>query len=73
MVKRQMKIEQRRAEKKEDDRVCRCEKLPFIDKIREHAEIRDDELGRKVLHHLATIIDLRAAEARYHNRCRLNF
>ena len=53
--------------------MCRCETLPFIDKIRKHAEIRGDEIGRKVLCHLATTIDLPAAEARYHNRCRLNF
>ena len=58
---------------KDIDRVCRCETLPFIDKIRKHAEIRGDEIGGKVLCHLATTIDLPAAEARYHNRCCLNF
>jgi len=58
---------------KDVDRVCRCETLPFIQKIKTHAEDRNDEIGRKVLCHIATTIDLPAAEAKYHNRCRLNF
>lgn len=56
---------------KDVDRVCSCETLPFIHKIKKHAENRNDEMGRKVMCHLATTIDLPAAEAKYHNRCRL--
>ena len=58
---------------KDIDRVCRCEILPFITKLKKHAEYRNDEWGRKVPCRTATTIDLPAAEAKYHNRCRLNF
>lgn len=61
-----MKTERRREASKT---VCRCETLPFIEKLKTHAEVRNEELGRSVLRRMATTIDLPAAGAKYHNRC----
>lgn len=58
---------------KESDRACQGETLPYIEKFRETALKRNDDVGNEVLCRLSSCIDLPAAEVKYHNNCRLHF
>ena len=59
--------------KSEADRICKCEQVEFITTLKKYAEKRADKTAEAILFRLSNIIDLPAAGAVYHNKCRMAF
>ena len=60
--------------KSKSDIICKCEQIEFITTLKNHAEKRaDDTTAEAILFRLSNIIDLPAAGALYHNKCRVDF